>query len=159
MAALTLHQQTIGVFAGVGVVLVVASVIGYVLKISVAHGQPHGVIDNLNTRIKAWWAMVLVIGFAFLFGRAGVTLLFLFASFVALREFAPLTFPATEEHCARRRLLHRAARAVPADLSRPVRSLVNIHSGLRVLSFPSSRSFHATPGTFSSAPPRCDGVS
>jgi phosphatidate cytidylyltransferase len=91
MTALTLQQQTIGVFAGVGVVLVVASVIGYVLKISVAHGQPHGVIDNLNTRIKAWWAMVLVIGFAFLFGRAGVTLLFLFASFVALREFAPLT--------------------------------------------------------------------
>ena len=86
MTALTLQQQTVGVFAGVGVVLVIASVIGYVLKASVAHGQPHGVIDNLNTRIKAWWAMVLVIGAAFLFGRAGVTLLFLFASFVALLE-------------------------------------------------------------------------
>jgi phosphatidate cytidylyltransferase len=87
MIALTPQQQTVGLFAGIGVILVVASVIGYVLKASVAHGQPHGVIDNLNTRIKAWWAMVLVIGFAFLFGRAGVVLLFLFASFVALREY------------------------------------------------------------------------
>jgi phosphatidate cytidylyltransferase len=87
MTTFTPQLQTIGLFAGIGVVLVVASVIGYVLKVSVAHGRPHGVIDNLNTRIKAWWAMVLVIGFAFLFGRAGVTLLFLFVSFVALREF------------------------------------------------------------------------
>jgi len=87
MNAMTTQQQTVGLFAGIGVVLVVASVIGYVLKASVAHGRPHGVIDNLNTRIKAWWAMVLVTGFAFLFGREGVTLLFLFASFVALHEF------------------------------------------------------------------------
>jgi len=87
MTTFTPQQQTMGLFAGIGVVLVVASVIGYVLKVSVARGRPHGTIDNLNTRIRAWWAMVLVIGFAFLFGRAGVTLLFLFISFVALREF------------------------------------------------------------------------
>jgi phosphatidate cytidylyltransferase len=100
MTELTLQQQTISLFAGVGVVLVVASLIGYVLKASVAHGQPHGVIDNLNTRIKAWWAMVLVIGFAFLFGRAGVTLLFLFVSFVALREFTSVTLARDGENNA-----------------------------------------------------------
>ncbi len=93
MSALTPQQQTLGCFAGLGVVLLVASLVGYVLKVAVARGQPHGVIDNLNARIKAWWMIVLVSGFAFLFDRAGVTLLFLFVSFVALREFVSLTSP------------------------------------------------------------------
>ena len=84
-------QQMVALFAGIGVVLVVASTIGLALKVSVAQGQPHGEIDNLNARIKAWWVMVLVVGCALLVGRAGVTLLFLFASGVALREFVSVT--------------------------------------------------------------------
>jgi len=90
MAALTPEQQALSLFAGIGATLVVASLIGYALKVSVARGQPHGVIDNLNARIKAWWVIVLVIGLAFVFGRAGMTLLFLFVSFAALREFTSL---------------------------------------------------------------------
>lgn len=89
-------QQMIALFAGIGVVLIVATAIGLVLKTSVARGQPHGGIDNLNARIKAWWVMVLISGFAFLLGRAGVMLLFLFLSIVALREFMSVT-------CARER--------------------------------------------------------
>jgi phosphatidate cytidylyltransferase len=84
-------QQTIVLFAGIGVVLLIASAIGFVLKASIARGQPHGGIDNLNARIKAWWVMVLVIGVAFLFGDAGVTLLFVFISFVTLHEFMSVT--------------------------------------------------------------------
>jgi phosphatidate cytidylyltransferase len=91
VTALTPQLQTIGLFAGIGVVLLVASLIGWTLKVTVAKSQSHGVIDNLNTRIKAWWAMVLVIGVAFLFGDIGITLLFLFISVVALREFTSLT--------------------------------------------------------------------
>ena len=91
MNALAPHLQTIGLFAGIGVVLLVASLIGWTLKVTVAKGQSHGVIDNLNLRIKAWWAMVLVIGIALLFGDIGITLLFAFISFVALREFTSLT--------------------------------------------------------------------
>ncbi|MEP7329820.1 MAG: phosphatidate cytidylyltransferase, partial [Betaproteobacteria bacterium] len=91
MAALSVPQQTIGLFAGIGVVLLVASLIGWTLKVTVAKNQSHGVIDNLNTRIKAWWAMVLVIGIAFLFGNAGVTMLFVFISFIALAEFTSIT--------------------------------------------------------------------
>jgi phosphatidate cytidylyltransferase len=53
----------------------------------VAKRQPHGAIDNLNTRVNAWWVMSIVVGMALLAGKAGVTLLFAFASFVALREF------------------------------------------------------------------------
>jgi phosphatidate cytidylyltransferase len=72
-------------------VLLVASLIGWTLKVTVAKNQTHGVIDNLNTRIKAWWVMVLVIGIAFMFGDVGITLLFAFISLVALREFTSLT--------------------------------------------------------------------
>lgn len=91
MYVLAPHMQTIGLFAGIGIVLLVASLIGWTLKVTVARNQSHGVIDNLNTRIKAWWAMVLVIGIAFMFGDIGIALLFAFISFVALREFASLT--------------------------------------------------------------------
>ncbi len=89
---MTAQQQTVSLFAGIGVVLLVASLVGYALKTVVAKGQPHSTIDNLNARIKAWWVMVLVIGCAFLFGKNGVMLLFLFISFAALREFMSLTY-------------------------------------------------------------------
>ncbi len=91
MIAPTPQQQAIWLFAGIGVVLLVASLVGHVLKVSVAHGQPHGVIDNLNARIKAWWVMVLAVGIALLLDRAGVTLLFFLISLAALREFMSLT--------------------------------------------------------------------
>ena len=87
MTALSAQQQTLGIFAGVGVILFVASVIGFALKTIVARGEPHRVIDNLNARIRAWWVMVLVIACAFSGGQSGVTLLFFLISFVALREF------------------------------------------------------------------------
>lgn len=84
-------QQMIALFAGIGVVLVIASAVGFVLKTSVARGAPHGGIDNLNARIRAWWVMVLVSCAALLLGRTGVTVLFAFVSFVALREFVSVT--------------------------------------------------------------------
>jgi len=91
MYALTVSQQAIRLFAGIGVTLLVASVIGYALKAGLAHGRPHGVIDNLNARIKSWWVIVSVVGVAFALGGDAMTLLFVFISFVALREFtAPL---------------------------------------------------------------------
>lgn len=100
MSSLTPQQQTISLFAGIGAILLLASLIGFALKTLVAKGQAHGVIDNLNARIKAWWLMVLVIGFAFLFGRLGVILLFLFVSFAALREFMTLTYTRGGDHNA-----------------------------------------------------------
>jgi len=91
LPALAPHLQTIALFAGIGVVLLVASLIGWALKLGVAKGQSHRVIDNLNTRIRAWWVMVLVIGVAFVFGDVGVTVLFAFISCVALHEFTSPT--------------------------------------------------------------------
>jgi phosphatidate cytidylyltransferase len=100
MGDLSPQQQTFTLFGGVGIILVVASLTGFALKRWLARGAPHGGIDNLNARINAWWAMVLVIGVAFLGGRAGVTLLFLFVSFAALREFMSLTYTRGGDHNA-----------------------------------------------------------
>lgn len=97
---MTAQQQTYSLFVGIGAVLLVASIVGFALKSAVAKNQPHPTIDNLNARIKAWWVMVLVISFAFLFGRTGVILLFLFISFAALREFMSLTYTRSADHLA-----------------------------------------------------------
>jgi phosphatidate cytidylyltransferase len=94
--AATAHQ-TLSLFAGVVAVLAVASLIAFTLKQRIARGEAHGVIDNLNTRIRAWWVIVLAIAVAFAAGRAGVTLLFLLVSFVALREFMALACPHGDE--------------------------------------------------------------
>ena len=91
MSALTLWEQAVRLFAGIGVTLLVASAIGCALKAAVAQGRPHDVIDNLNARIRSWWMIVSAVGAAFLLGREGMVLLFVFASFAALREFtAPI---------------------------------------------------------------------
>lgn len=91
MSAHAPHLQALGLFAGIGVVLLVASLVGWTLKVVVARNQAHGVIDNLNTRIKAWWVIVLVVALAFAAGGLGVTLLFAIVSFAALREFTAVT--------------------------------------------------------------------
>ncbi len=51
----TPQQQTLDLFIGIGLVLVVATVAAALLKRYVARGAPHGVIDNLRARINAWW--------------------------------------------------------------------------------------------------------
>jgi phosphatidate cytidylyltransferase len=97
---MTPTQVTYSLFVGIGAVLVVASVVGWTLKTAMAKGMPHATIDNLNARIKAWWVMVLVTGLAFVFGRLGVTLLFAFISFFALREFLTLTYTRSADYLA-----------------------------------------------------------
>ena len=85
-ASFTLYY-TFLLTTGIALVLAVASIIGLGLKITVAKRRPHEAIDNLNTRVNAWWGICLVVGFALFAGKIGVAVLFAFASFVALREF------------------------------------------------------------------------
>jgi phosphatidate cytidylyltransferase len=84
--------------AGVGGVLVLASLVGFALARRA--GGPNAVIDNLNARIAAWWGMVALLGLAFLAGRTGVVLLFALCSFAALREFMTLTRTVRADHWA-----------------------------------------------------------
>jgi phosphatidate cytidylyltransferase len=85
---------------GLGGVLVIASIVGYALQQRLSPDGSNTTIENLNDRIWAWWAMVILMGLALMFGRAGVTLLFAFASFAALREFVTLTATRRGDHWA-----------------------------------------------------------
>jgi phosphatidate cytidylyltransferase len=97
---MTATEQTLALFAGVVGVLVVASVVGVVLERRYAGQAPNPVIENLNSRIASWWVMVIAIGVAFAFGKAGVIALFGFASFTALREFVTLLSTRRGDHLA-----------------------------------------------------------
>jgi phosphatidate cytidylyltransferase len=96
---MTLREQTLFLFLGVGGVLVLATVAGRIFARRQG-AEPSPVVDNLNQRIKAWWAMVALIGLAFFFGKAGVIVLFALASFTALREFVTLTDTRRGDHYA-----------------------------------------------------------
>ena len=97
---MTATQQTVALFSAVAVVLVVASVVGYILHWRFSAQGPNPTIDNLNSRIKAWWMMVALLGLAFAFGSAGVIALFALASLAALREFITLTPTRRGDHMA-----------------------------------------------------------
>ena len=97
---MTAAQQSLALFIGVAAVLIVASVVGYVLDRRFATEGPNPTIDNLNSRIKAWWAMVALLGLAFAFGKGGVIVLFALASLAALREFITLTPTRRGDHLA-----------------------------------------------------------
>jgi phosphatidate cytidylyltransferase len=85
---------------GVVVILMVATVTGEILRLRIAPDGSSAVIENLNARISAWWAMVVLLAIAFVAGRTGVILLFAILSFSALREFLSLTRTAKADHWA-----------------------------------------------------------
>jgi phosphatidate cytidylyltransferase len=85
--------------AGILILLTTASVIGYGLARR-QQGRPSATITNLNSRIKAWWVMVVLIAIAFALGKTGVLVLFAFCSFAALREFITLTSTRRGDHIA-----------------------------------------------------------
>lgn len=85
---MTASEQIWTLFLGVVAVLVVATIAGLVLKWRKGSSDS---VSNFNTRTAAWWVMVAAIGFAFIFGKAGLILLFAALSAIALYEFLILT--------------------------------------------------------------------
>lgn len=83
---------------GVGAILVLASIVGEVLRLRLSPQGENPVIENLNARITAWWVMVILLAIAFVAGKAGVVVLFALASFAALREFLTLTTHNRADH-------------------------------------------------------------
>ncbi|MEX2693255.1 phosphatidate cytidylyltransferase [Rhizobium mongolense] len=94
------RSDLITLVLGIFAVLIFASLVGYVLHRRLSPDGSNSAVENLNARIKAWWIMVIFIGFAFLAGRAGVIILFAFCSFAALREFITLTNTKRADHWA-----------------------------------------------------------
>ncbi|WP_444668292.1 phosphatidate cytidylyltransferase [Cereibacter changlensis] len=94
------HSDLAWLLAGLGLVLVLASAIGFVLERRLSPHGGNAVIENLNARIKAWWVMIALMAVALLAGKTGVTLLFGLCSFAALREFVTLTDTRRSDHWA-----------------------------------------------------------
>ncbi|MGN6225467.1 phosphatidate cytidylyltransferase [Pseudoxanthomonas sp.] len=96
-AAIARAPQTFwGVMGGIGALLLLASLIGWLLHLR----RPGPVIDNLNARIRAWWVMAGVLAACFLLGKVATLVLFGLLSFLALREFISLTPTRRGDHFA-----------------------------------------------------------
>ena len=88
------------IFSGIGSVLVLASLAGYILKMRVRQAAGVVTVENLNARIRGWWWITAILGGALLAGRAAVVVLFAVISFVALREFLTQTAVRSADHPA-----------------------------------------------------------
>ena len=83
---------------GVLTLLVVATLVGTLLRARAASESSRGVIQNLNSRIRAWWVMLGIFAVAFLAGPIATLVLFGCMSFFALREFVTLTPTKPADH-------------------------------------------------------------
>jgi phosphatidate cytidylyltransferase len=84
--------------AGVFVLLVFASSVGYILQLRTKSTRAREVVDNLNARIRAWWIMVTLFFIAVASGPIGSLVLFGLISFMALREYITLTPTKRADH-------------------------------------------------------------
>src|SRR5438876_10599567 len=89
-------RQTLWLFGGILGVLLVATVVGQLLKLR----RSNAVIDNLNARIRAWWVMSAVFALSLLTGGIGSVIIFALLSFFALREFITLNPTRPADHGA-----------------------------------------------------------
>lgn len=88
------------VFAALLTALALASLMGWTLKLRFAPHTPHTVIDGFNTRVEAWWAMIIFMGLAIWVGKIGLLLYFAFISFQCLREYISVTRTGINDHNA-----------------------------------------------------------
>lgn len=92
--------EVVRLLAGVGGLLVVASLAGWVLARRARSESARRTIANLNARTRAWWVMVAVFAFSMWVGRIGSVVLFGLLSFLALREFVTLAPTRRGDHRA-----------------------------------------------------------
>ncbi|MGL4239371.1 phosphatidate cytidylyltransferase [Tabrizicola sp.] len=92
------NPHLLWLLVGVGAILILASIIGEILRQRLSPAGDNPVIENLNARITSWWVMVIMLAIAFIAGKAGVVILFALCSFAALREFLTLTTHNRADH-------------------------------------------------------------
>ena len=99
---MTLLQDTalVALVAGVLVLLVVASIGGWILGRRVTSASGRATVDNINARIRAWWIMALLFVIAVTTGTGVSIVLFTLISFLALREFVTLAPTKPGDHRA-----------------------------------------------------------
>jgi phosphatidate cytidylyltransferase len=96
---MTATEHTVVLFLGVGILLLIATLIGMVLdRRAKAKGVISPTIENLNARIRAWWVMVAMMGIAVLLGGIAIIVLVAACSFLALREMLTLIQTRSADH-------------------------------------------------------------
>ena len=90
----------INIFTAVFGALALASTVAAALRWRIAGVGANPTLDNLDSRINAWWVMVGALAGAFWLGDAGIVGLFALISFQALREFVSLTHTRRGDHRA-----------------------------------------------------------
>lgn len=86
--------------SGIIFLLIIASIIGRILRQRVRNDSSSAVVENLIARVRAWWMMVGIFAVAFLLGPNTTIVMFAFVSFFALREFLTLTPTKIGDHKA-----------------------------------------------------------
>ncbi len=87
----------LGIVAGF---LAAGSITGAILKSRVTGDAGRKVVENLVSRVNAWWIMCAVFGGALMIGPVATVVMFALTSFLALREFITLTPTRRGDHRA-----------------------------------------------------------
>ena len=85
---------------GVLALLVIGSAGGWLLRRRVGSGPNREMVENISSRIRAWWVMAFVFMLSIAIGALGSILLFALMSFLALREFVTLAPTRPADHRA-----------------------------------------------------------
>jgi phosphatidate cytidylyltransferase len=78
--------------------LLIFTLIGNILHRRQLTEQQRATVNNLQLRTKSWWSMCIVFILSVMVGKLGSILLFLFISFLALREFITITPTVRSDH-------------------------------------------------------------
>jgi len=93
-------RALVALVGGVTVLLVVASLAGWILARRVTSDRGRATVENINARIRAWWLMAVIFVIALAAGRIVSILLFVAISLLALREFVTLAPTRPGDHRA-----------------------------------------------------------
>jgi phosphatidate cytidylyltransferase len=85
-----LDEKLLWACGGILGLLVVATIVGRVMRLAIKDPAAEGTIANLNQRIGSWWVMCAIFGLTLVVGPTGSLVLFGLISFLALREYLTL---------------------------------------------------------------------
>lgn len=97
---LTSQETFFAALVGLTLLLTTATALGTWLAGRANDARQLAWLGQMNTRIRAAWAIVLLFAIAFLAGGGALLVLFAIASFFALREFIALTPIRSSDHAA-----------------------------------------------------------
>ncbi len=94
---MNIDPEALYLVGGVVFLLTISSIITRIL-IRRHKGDPSPTWENLSSRVKAWWWMVVVFGISMALGKNGVFAMYLLLSFLALREYVTLSVLPRGDH-------------------------------------------------------------